>query len=578
MAARSFQNQLLQGRNTLRENSGNMGAACSSSLSLSLPPTDTLLPYKPKPHFPFNSIINIFQTQLQKPRKTMIQSSHSSLSSSSSFHLKCETFEEKETQDEATSMRPMACLHNINPKLLQQLVYDALVWSSLHGLVVGDRSVQRSGTVPGVGMVHAPFALLPMSFPRSHWQQACELAPLFNELVDRVSLDGKFLQDSLSRTKKVDAFTHRLLDIHSKMLGINKKEEIRLGLHRSDYMLDAQTKLLLQIELNTISSSFPGLSCLVSELHRYLLDHNGKHLGFDPKRVPGNDAVSQYAEALAKAWNEYNNSRAFVMIVVQAEELNMYDQHWLCTTLKERYDVTTIRRTLAEIDAEGELLPDGTLLVGGQEIAVIYFRAGYTPNDYPSESEWRARLLVEQSSAIKCPSISYHLTGTKKIQQELAKPNVLERFLENKDDISKLRKCFAGLWSLDDSSVVKNAIESPELFVLKPQREGGGNNIYGDNVREILLKLEQEGREELAAYILMQRIFPTASSAFLVRDGIYHQENAISELGIYSAYLRNKEKVIMNDQCGYLVRTKVSSSNEGGIAAGYAVLDSIYLN
>lgn len=33
-------------------------------------------------------------------------------------------------------------------------------------------------------------------------------------------------------------------------------------------MLDEQTKLLLQIELNTISSSFPGLSCLVSELHR----------------------------------------------------------------------------------------------------------------------------------------------------------------------------------------------------------------------------------------------------------------------------------------------------------------------
>ena len=45
-------------------------------------------------------------------------------------------------------------------------------------------------------------------------------------------------------------------------------QEIRLGLHRSDYMLDEQTKLLLQIELNTISSSFPGLSCLVNELQR----------------------------------------------------------------------------------------------------------------------------------------------------------------------------------------------------------------------------------------------------------------------------------------------------------------------
>ena len=41
--------------------------------------------------------------------------------------------------------------------------------------------------------------------------------------------------------------------------------------------------------------------------------------------------------------------------------------------------------------------------------------------------EWRARLLMEQSSAVKCPSISYHLVGTKKIQQELAKPDVLER-------------------------------------------------------------------------------------------------------------------------------------------------------
>ena len=59
--------------------------------------------------------------------------------------------------------------------------------------------MQRSGNVPGVGMVHAPFALLPVSFPESLWRQACELAPLFNELVDRVSLDGKFLQESLRR-------------------------------------------------------------------------------------------------------------------------------------------------------------------------------------------------------------------------------------------------------------------------------------------------------------------------------------------------------------------------------------------
>ncbi|KAG5232515.1 glutathione synthetase [Salix suchowensis] len=49
--------------------------------------------------------------------------------------------------------------------------------------------------------------------------------------------------------------------------------------------------------------------------------------------------------------------------------------------------------------------------------------AGYAPTDYRSEAEWRARALLEQSSAVKCPSISYHLAGTKKIQQELAKPS-----------------------------------------------------------------------------------------------------------------------------------------------------------
>jgi hypothetical protein len=48
------------------------------------------------------------------------------------------------------------------------------------------------------------------------------------------------------------------------------------------------------------------------------------------------------------------------------------------------------------------------------------------------------------------------------------------RFLDNKSDVEKVRQCFAGLWSLENDSIVMSAIESPELFVLKPQREGGG--------------------------------------------------------------------------------------------------------
>lgn len=55
--------------------------------------------------------------------------------------------------------------------------------------------------------------------------------------------------------------------------------------------------------------------------------------------------------------------------------------------------------------------------------------------------------------------------------------HVYFRFLGNKDDIAKVRKCFAGLWSLDDADAVGSAVEKPDLFVLKPQREGGGTSL-----------------------------------------------------------------------------------------------------
>lgn len=54
------------------------------------------------------------------------------------------------------------------------------------------------------------------------------------------------------------------------------------------------------------------------------------------------------------------------------------------------------------------------------EIAVVYFRAGYSPADYFGQTEWDARLKLERSTAIKSPSIGYHLAGTKKVQQVLA--------------------------------------------------------------------------------------------------------------------------------------------------------------
>lgn len=52
------------------------------------------------------------------------------------------------------------------------------------------------------------------------------------------------------------------------------------------------------------------------------------------------------------------------------------------------------------------------------------------------------------------------------------------------------------------------------------------------------MRLQKEGSEADAAYILMQRIFPTVSHTFLMRNGICYKDDTVSELGIYGAYLR----------------------------------------
>ena len=136
--------------------------------------------------------------------------------------------------------------------------------------------------------------------------------------------------------------------------------------------------------------------------------------------------------------------------------------------------------TLAAVAARARITePYGALVVqdeGGTdvEVSVAYYRCGYTPADYPGEAEWSAREAIEKSSAIKCPSVAYHLAGTKRVQQAgvcvgpcplaafsparaqvfssfsqaLAGAGVLERFV-SRETAALLRRSFAGLWSLD---------------------------------------------------------------------------------------------------------------------------------
>jgi glutathione synthase len=75
--------------------------------------------------------------------------------------------------------------------------------------------------------------------------------------------------------------------------------------------------------------------------------------------------------------------------------------------------------------------------------------------------------------------------------------------------------------------------------VLKPQREGGGNNLYGPQLAERLA----QGGAGLGAYILMQRILPPPQRSVLVRNGAGTAAESLSELGIYGTWVRKGDQV-----------------------------------
>merc|ERR1712154_162227 len=122
-------------------------------------------------------------------------------------------------------------------------------------------------------------------------------------------------------------------------------------------------------------------------------------------------------------------------------------------------------------------------------------------------------------------------------------------------------------------------------YVLKPQREGGGYNYYGKNLAiKIKENVDDTGDElvlgkELSEFILMQRLFPPQQKAILVRAGLLEGTgDSISELGCFGTIVtKNDGSIVHNEYSGFLLRTKFSNVDEGGVASGFATLSSPYL-
>jgi glutathione synthase len=141
--------------------------------------------------------------------------------------------------------------------------------------------------------------------------------------------------------------------------------------------------------------------------------------------------------------------------------------------------------------------------------------------------------MIERSLTIKAPNIQYHLCCLKKIQQKLSEPNALEKFISDSSVVKMLRATFVKQYQLDENNteLMKSMIDNAESFVLKPQREGGGNNIYGNDIKQLYEKMSD--KTELRKYVLMERIKYVDTENYFIRPKKKtEKQNVIVELGI----------------------------------------------
>ncbi|KAF4461177.1 glutathione synthetase [Fusarium albosuccineum] len=488
-------------------------------------------------------------------------------------------------------------------------------WSIGNGLTVRPPPtvIAAEADPKGIAAVNVPVTLFPSPFPKQCFAQGKAVQKTYNELYASVSRDEDFLAQVVKEVADGDEFIRNLWDVHLKVKAEGYTQPLSLGLFRSDYMVHQDTHAsppslqVKQVEFNTIASSFGGLSTYTSSLHKYLatteyplLDDAIAQGSLD---LPDNTSTRGLATGIEAAYHAYPKSdlghQKCVIFLVQGGERNVFDQrHLEYQIVNGSPSVPIFRLPYADILKHTKIaetskrqllyhLPRNPSKV--YEVAVIYMRSGYGPSDYPDQQAWEARYHLERSNAIKCPTVLTQLAGTKKVQQILATPrpssapSALSRFIrDDTDAAAELWRTFTNIYPMDTSDAGlearKKALDPKTCqdYVLKPQREGGGNNIYRGAIPDFLKSIPET---HWGSYILMELITPPPVSNVILRNGDLEQGGVICELGIYGTCVwdQNTGKVHHNEEAGYLLRTKGDKSEEGGVAAGFGCMDSCAL-
>ena len=156
---------------------------------------------------------------------------------------------------------------------LSELQIDCLVeklqqWSLANGLVMYPQGFTQSSTSV------APITLFPTPFPRKSFENAVNVQKTFNELYAGVVKNKDWLLNIIELLSEFDPdFTGKLYDTYKKSVDLGIKQKLSVGLFRADYMVNdkagSEYPEIKQIEFNTVSISFGGLSTKIGQAHNY---------------------------------------------------------------------------------------------------------------------------------------------------------------------------------------------------------------------------------------------------------------------------------------------------------------------
>jgi glutathione synthetase len=333
--------------------------------------------------------------------------------------------------------------------------------------------------------------------------------------------------------------------------------------------------------------------------HRYLhkigADHDTNQI-IQPSSLPPNPTVKSLVCGLVAAHAAYGSPKpnfatnTGVLFVVQPNNVNICDERPLEYSLWDQDPPIPAFRvefgpdilTHTSLTDSRELLYHApSSYFSTIEISVVYIRAGLNLEEY-DDIGLEARLQLERSRAIKCPSILSHLSTFKKVQQALSEPVALERFISPESAV-RIAKTFASLYPLDASEhglrARKLALDPQAAthYVLKPSLEGGGHNMYRGDIPPFLKSIPES---QWPSYILMELInLPDQHNILLSRQGLYTGPT-ISELGIFGACLwrRNSNgdgvEVMENFEAGFSFKTKRRDVDEMSVVKGFGCFDS----